>query len=362
MLKGKSLMAGKEAEFKSLELKLSESKQDMEKLQEKFTKEFELVARKMLEETGKKFTDNNSIKIDEILKPLKEKIGEFQAKIDLEGKDRASLKGEISKLYDLNKQMSDDANNLTRALKGDSKTQGNWGEVTLELILQKSGMIEGREYTREQSITAQDTKRYRPDVIINLPDNKHIIVDSKVSLTGYEKYANSEGIEKETALKEHIASIEKHVKELSEKKYQQLYSINSPDFIFMFIPIEPALAIAIQTSPNLYEKAYEKNIVILSPSILIAALRIVANIWKFEDQDKRAEEVIKKAGDLYDKFVGFLTDMQEIGTKINSTRKSYDDAMGKLKDGSGNIIKRIEGLKESKIVSSKQIPKDLLEG
>ncbi|MEI7640705.1 MAG: DNA recombination protein RmuC [bacterium] len=359
--KAQSALVGKDAEFKSLETRLTESKQDMETLQEKFTKEFELISRKMLEETGKKFTDQNSVKIDELLKPLKEKIGELQTKTEIDGKDRAGLKAEIKQMFDLNKQMSDDTNNLTRALKGESKTQGNWGEVTLELILEKSGMVEGREYTREKSITSQEAKTYRPDVIIELPDNKHIVIDSKVSLSAYERYSSSEGDEKDIALKEHILSIDKHIKELSEKKYQNLEGVNSPDFVFMFVPVEPALAVAIQNSPGIYEKAMEKNIVILSPSLLIPALRIVANIWKFEDQDKRAGEIIKKAGDLYDKFVGFLTSMQEIGVKLGHTQKSYEDAMGKLKDGSGNIIKKVEGLKESKIVSAKQIPKNLLE-
>ncbi|MCX6165788.1 MAG: DNA recombination protein RmuC [Ignavibacteriae bacterium] len=350
----------------NLQKRLQEQKEEIENLQKKFAQEFENLANRIFDEKSSKFTQQNRDNIDQILKPLGERIKLFENRINEvytdETKQRASLAEQIKNLNDLNQQMSKDATNLTNALKGESKTQGNWGEFILESILEKSGLVKDREYSVQSTFTGEEGKRQKPDVIINLPENLHIIIDSKVSLTAYEQFCS---IEDETlrkvSLNDHINSIRNHVKELSKKNYQNIYDLSSMDFVIMFVPIEPAMAIASQADINIWNDAFEKNIVIVSPSILLATLRTIANIWKQESQNKNALEIARQSGALYDKFVSFVDDLISIGKKIDDTKEHYSEAMKKLYDGSGNIVRRIENLKLLGAKATKSINQNLLD-
>jgi len=352
-------------EHKNLQSKLAEQKEELEKLNQRFALEFKNLANEIFEEKSKRFTEQNKTNIHDLLNPLKEKIGEFQKKVEdsnKEGAERnASLVQQIKHLSDLNKQITKEAENLTKALKGDSKAQGNWGEVILERILEKSGLEKGREYETQVSETGDDGKRYQPDVVIKLPDNKHVIVDSKVSLTAYERFVNEEDdTERLTQLKLHINSIKAHVKGLSEKSYQNLYGLDGLDFVLLFIPIEPAFTLAVQHDPDLFNDAYAKNIVIVSPTTLIATLRTIASIWKQEYQNKNAIEIARQGGALYDKFQSFTEDLISIGKHLNGTQKAYQESMKKLSEGSGNLVKRAETLKKLGAKASKQMDERLL--
>lgn len=353
-------------EHKNLQLKLEEQKQELENLNERFAHEFKNLANEIFEEKSKKFTEQNKTNIHDLLSPLKEKIGEFQKKVEdtnKEGAERnASLVEQIKYLSDLNKQITKEAENLTKALKGDSKAQGNWGEVILERILEKSGLEKDREYETQVSEVGDDGKRYQPDVVIRLPENKHIIVDSKVSLTAYERFVNAEDeTEKLTQLKLHINSIKAHVKGLSDKSYQNLYGLEGLDFVLLFIPIEPAFTLAVQQDPELFNDAYSKNIVIVSPTTLIATLRTISSIWKQEYQNKNAIEIARQGGALYDKFQAFTEDLISIGKHLNGTQKAYQESMKKLSEGSGNLVKRAETLKKLGAKASKQIDDRLID-
>ncbi|MCK4561374.1 MAG: DNA recombination protein RmuC [Flavobacteriaceae bacterium] len=355
----------KVSEINNLETKLTEHKSEVENLQEKFSKDFEILANKILEEKSEKFTTKNKENIAQILNPLQEKITIFEKKIEdthKESIDRhAALRQQILGLKDLNQQMSKDAVNLTRALKGDSKTQGNWGELILERVLEKSGLEKGREYEVEKSFTInnENHQRLRPDVIINLPDNKKMIIDSKVSLTAYEQFVNTDDEkEKEQYLKEHISSLNRHVSQLSEKKYEDLYSVESPDFVLLFIPIEPAFALALNKDNQLYNKAFEKNIVIVTPSTLLATLRTIDTMWNNEKQQKNAIEIAQQAGRLYDQFVNLTSDLIKVGNQLKTVQGSYDVTMKKL-TGKGNLIKKVENLKLLGAKTSKQFNENI---
>ena len=348
---------------------LKEREQTSEKLQlieeskEAMSLQFKDIANKILDEKSKKFTAQNAENLDSILKPLGEKIKDFEKKITETNKsnyeERLDLNNHIKTLTGLNNQLSADAHNLTIALKGESKTQGNWGELILERILEASGLTNGLEYTTQKSMKAEDGKRYLPDVVINLPENKHIIIDSKVSLTAYESYCAAEtDAERAKSLNSHIASIKKHVKELSDKNYHDLPEVKSIDFVLMFIPVEPAYGLAVQTEADIFFEAFSKNIVIVTPSSLIATLRTIAYIWRQEAQNKNATTIAIKAGQLYDKFTNFVTDMESIGKKIEQTQGSYDDAMKKLKNGTGNLVRRTEELKKLGAQTNKQLELD----
>lgn len=359
-------LAEVKANHDNVQQRLAEQKNELQQLQEKFTKEFENLANKILEEKSQKFTEQNKINIDQILKPLGEKIKDFEKKVqdnyDAENKEKASLKTEIQRLYELNQKMTTDAQNLTRALKGDNKAQGNWGEFILETILEKSGLNRDREYSIQPSFTTEDGRRLQPDVIINLPEGKSLIIDSKVSLTGYEKYYTAEDdTERQVALREHLLSVRTHIKGLSEKKYQNLYQLKSLDFVLLFIPIEPAFALSVQQDAQLFHDAFEKNIVIVSPSTLLATLRTVSSIWRQENHNRNAVEIARKAGDLYDKFDGFVKDMIGLGTKLDQSKKDYESAMNKLSTGKGNIVKRVQELKDMGAIASKSLPQNLLD-
>ena len=355
-----------DSENKNLQLKLEEHKKEVEQLQDKFSKEFENLANKILEEKSNKFTLQNKENLKIILNPLQEKIKVFEDKVDKTHKEsidyHAALRQQILGLKELNQQMSKETLNLTKALKGDNKMQGNWGELVLERVLEKSGLEKDREYFVQQSFTTDDGKRILPDVVIHLPDHKKMVVDSKVSLVAYERFINEEDeILKEQFLKEHIISLKKHIEQLSDKKYEDLYQIESPDFVLLFIPIEPAFAVALNSDNHLYNKAFEKNIVIVTPSTLLATLRTIDSMWNNEKQQRNALEIAKQAGALYDKFQGLLTDLVSIGKRIDDSKKEYSNAMNKLFDGRGNLINSVEKLKKMGAKAKKAIPEKIIE-
>ncbi len=356
----------KVSEINNLNTKLKDQKSEVEELQEKFTKDFEILANKILEEKSEKFTAKNKENITQILTPLQEKISSFEKKVEETHKDsidrHAALRQQILGLKDLNEQMSKEAVNLTKALKGDSKKQGDWGEYQLEILLEKSGLTKEIHYTTQGGLRDDDGNLKKPDFIINLPDNKHLIIDSKVSLTGYESYFNTENeLDEKVALKKHITSIRKHYKELGEKRYSDLYGINTPDYVLMFVPIEPALMIALQEEKNIYLDALDKNVVLVSTSTLLATLTTVASIWKQEDQKRNVIEIAKESGLLYDKFEGLLQDLIKIGKSIQTSQDGYQSAMNKLSTGRGNLISKIENLKKLGAKTKKSIPENLLQ-
>ena len=355
----------KEVDFENLWQRNKEQKDEVEKLQEKFSKEFENLANKILDEKSNKFTEQNKENMKNILSPLQDKIQLFEKKVEDTHKEsidyHAALRQQILGLKEMNLQMSKETLNLTKALKGDSKMQGNWGELILERVLEKSGLEKDREYFVQQSHTNAEGNRVFPDVVINLPDGKKMIVDSKVSLTAYEKYINEEDDDlKNGFLKEHINSIKRHVEQLGDKNYQDLYQIESPDFVLLFIPMEPAFALALNEDTTLYNKAFEKNIVIVTPSTLLATLRTIDSMWTNQKQQENAFEIARQAGALYDKFEGFVADLIKIGKKIDESKVEYQGAMNKLVDGSGNLIKRVENLKKMGAKTQKSLPANIL--
>ena len=355
----------KEVDFENLWQRNKEQKEEVEKLQEKFTKEFENLANKILDEKSSKFTEQNKENMKNILSPLQDKIQLFEKKVEDTHKEsidyHAALRQQILGLRDMNIQMSKETLNLTKALKGDSKMQGNWGELILERVLEKSGLEKDREYFVQQSHTNGEGNRVFPDVVINLPDGKKMIVDSKVSLTAYEKFINEEDDSlKNGFLKEHVSSIKRHVEQLGDKNYQDLYQIESPDFVLLFIPIEPAFALALNEDTTLYNKAFEKNIVIVTPSTLLATLRTIDSMWTNQKQQENAFEIARQAGALYDKFEGFVADLIKIGKKIDESKAEYQGAMNKLVDGKGNLITSVEKLKKMGAKAKKALPENIL--
>lgn len=355
-----------QAEYKNLNERLQQQKQELEDLHGRFKDEFKNLANEILEEKSKKFTDHNQEKMDQLLKPLGEKIEEFRKRVeethkeDLKG--RSALEQHLKSLHDLNQRMSDEAKNLTKALKGDSKRQGNWGEVILQRILEKSGLTKGREYDTQVNSVTEDGRRLQPDVIVKLPDEKKLVIDSKVSLTAYERYSSADDLaEQEQALKQHINSIRGHVKGLSGKNYGQIYITESPDFVLMFIPIEPAFGLAMQAEPDLYNEAFDQNIIIVSPTTLLATLATIENVWKQEYQNKNAMEIASRGGALFDKFVLFVDSMKDIGNRIDQTQRSYNEAMTRLSSGNGNLVRQAEMLRDLGAKTSKKLPPELVE-
>ena len=355
----------KEVDFDNLFDRNKEQKQEVEQLQEKFTKEFENLANKILDEKSNKFTEQNKENMKNILSPLQDKIQLFEKKVEDTHKEsidyHAALRQQILGLSEMNAQMSKETINLTKALKGDSKMQGNWGELVLERVLEKSGLEKDREYFVQQGHTTDDGNRVFPDVVINLPDGKKMIVDSKVTLTAYERFINEDDDTiKEQHLKNHVAAIKRHVEDLGTKNYQDLYQIQSPDFVLLFIPIEPAFALALNEDTTLYNRAFEKNIVIVTPSTLLATLRTIDSMWANQKQQDNALEIARQAGALYDKFEGFLSDLIKIGKKIDESKIEYSGAMNKLVEGNGNIITSIEKLKKMGAKAKKSLPENIL--
>ena len=348
------------AYYQSQQEKLQEQKIEVEQIRIQFQREFENVAEKLLKEKSKEFIDVNRNNLDIILNPLKENLKAFEDKVEkvynMEAAERNTLKGVITQLMDLNKQISDEAQNLTKALKGDNKKQGNWGEVILERVLERSGLVRDQEYRVQAAMQATDGTRYQPDVIIDLPDDKHLIIDSKVSLIAYERLVNADTEEdRKLFAKAHIESIRGHIGGLSSKKYHDLYKINSPDFVLLFVPIESSFSIAVQLDEELFNYAWDKKVVIVSPSTLLATLRTIASMWKQERQNRNVLEIARLSGDMYDKFVGFLGDMDSIGRNINQTQSAYNTALNKLSEGRGNLTTTAEKIKKLGAKADKQI-------
>jgi DNA recombination protein RmuC len=346
--------------FKAQQEKLNEQKQEIEQTRIHFQREFENIAEKLLKEKSREFTDVNKLSIDTILNPLKENIKAFEEKVDkvynMEAAERNTLKGVITQLMDLNKLISTEANNLTKALKGDNKKQGNWGEIILEKVLERSGLIRDREYRVQASLNSIEGGRLQPDVIIDLPDEKHLIIDSKVSLIAYERLVNCETEDdRKLFSKAHVESIRKHVTDLSSKSYHDLYQVNSPDFVLLFVPIESSFSFAVQLDADLFSDAWDKRVVIVSPSTLLATLRTIASIWKQERQNRNVLEIARLSGEMYDKFVGFVVDMESIGKNIKQSQDSYDKALNKLTDGRGNLTITAEKIKKLGAKANKQI-------
>lgn len=350
----------------NLVAQLAEQKQEVNQIQEKLTLQFKNLANELLEEKSRKFTNQNKENLEAILKPLGERIQAFEKQVEhtnKEGLERTvALRTEIGRLYALNMQITKEAENLAKAIKGDTKAQGNWGEFILESILEKSGLVRDREYQIQASFVTEDGKRYQPDVIIKLPTEKHLIIDAKVSLVNYEQFFNSEQVEeKELQLKKHLLSVRRHISLLSEKNYQTEYSLHGLDFVLMFIPIEPAFSLIIQYDQAILNEAYEKNIVLVSPATLIATLRTIANIWRQEYQNQNALEIAQQSGALYDKFVGLIEDLKQVGKQLDVTQKSYVEAMKKLYDGKGNLVSRVEKIKMLGARATKSMDPQLLD-
>lgn len=358
-------LARDEADFANLQEKLEVQKKEMEQLQQKFTTEFENIASRILRQNTQDFSATNQKSMTEMLLPLKEKIQLFEKKVEdtyEKGlKDQTDLKAELKKLADLNLRISDEANNLTKALKGDVKKQGNWGEVILERILERSGLTEGREYRKQESMVADNGQRYQPDIVIHLPDQKHIVVDSKVSLVAYERLVNAESeTDRQGFVKEHLISVRNHIKMLSEKHYQHSPIFNSPDFVLLFIPIESSFSVAVQEDQELFTYAWDNKVVIVSPSTLLATLRTIASIWQQENQTRNSMEIARQSGALYDKFVAFITDMETMGRSLESARKSYDQAVNKLYVGNGNLVRRAENIRKLGAKTTKELPGEMI--
>jgi len=340
--------------------KLADQKASLAETQEKFNKDFELIANKILEEKSIRFVEQNRTNLDLILNPLKENIKAFEEKVEkvykAESDERNILKGVISELQIQSKLIQEDANNLTKALKGDSKKLGNWGEVILEKVLERSGLIRDQEYRIQASHISAEGGRYQPDVVIDLPDEKHLIIDAKVSLVSYERSISAETEEeREGHIKGHLGSLKNHIQELSSKNYQDLYKINSPDFVLLFVPIESSFSIAVQKDAELFNFAWDRRVVIVSPSTLLATLRTIASIWKQERQNRNVMEIARLSGSMYDKFVGFITDMENIGKYLKNGQDAYDKALNKLAVGAGNLTNTSEKIKKLGAKATKQI-------
>ena len=346
---------------KNLKEKLEEQKTEISKLQDHFRIEFKNLANEIFEEKSKKFTEQNRSNLDQLLKPLGEKIRDFEKKVgdayDKEAQQRFSLKEEVKRLAELNKKIAEDAENLTRALKGDSKSQGNWGEMILESILERSGLAKDREYIVQPSFQGEDGRRMQPDIVVSYPGNRSVIIDAKVSLTAYERLVDASSPElREKYLKEHLISIRNHVTELSNKNYLDIYQVQSLDFIMMFLPVEPAYMVAIKEDPEIWNYAYDRRILLISPTNLLAALKMIASLWRQEHQNKNALEIARQSGDLLDKFYALLSDLNDLGSRLKLTQKSYDDAINKLSEGKGNLIRRAQRIEELGAKTKKNLP------
>ncbi len=350
----------------------AEQRHHLEKLalvndaREQLSNQFKALAAEILEDKSKRFTEQNQANIGQLLEPLKLKLTEFQWKVEevylQEGKDRSALAEQVRGLMALNRQLSDDAHNLTRALKGSSKTQGNWGEMILEKILESSGLRKGFEYTVQESHSREDGSRVQPDVIINLPEERHIVIDAKVSLSAYEEHVNSDSDQaREITLKRHLDSIRVHIKGLAEKNYQDIHGVKSLDFVIMFIPVEPAFMLASAHDSDLWQDAWKRNILLVSPGTLLFVLRTVAHLWRQEQQNKNAQEIARRGAELYDKLVGFVDDLKGLGARLNQAQRSYDDACGKFYSGKGNVIRQAEMLRELGIKPGKSLPAELVD-
>ncbi|MCH9697582.1 MAG: DNA recombination protein RmuC [Gammaproteobacteria bacterium] len=364
------------ADLKSSETKLNtlleeERKQTEEKMEllkqseQQLSQRFENLANKILDEKTKIFTEQNQSNISNLLMPLKDQLGEFKSRVETihlnDSKDRSSLRTELSNLKLQTQRMNEEAVNLTKALKGDNKVQGNWGEMVLERVLEQSGLRQGSEYQIQRGYRDDDNKIKKPDVIIHLPEKKDIVVDSKVSLIAYDAYCSAEDDQQQaTQLNKHIESVRKHIQDLSKKDYSSLKGLRSLDFVLLFIPIEAAFMIAFQCDEQLFSDAFEHKIIVVTPTTLLATLRTIENIWRFERQNENARSIADKAGSLHDKLCGFLEDMEKIGLQIDTMQRTYDAAMNKLSSGRGNLIRQADSLVQLGAKTKKNLPPNLL--
>ena len=351
------------ATLKEMNKNLSSRQEENEKM---LTEKFENLANDILDRKSQKFTDQNEKNIGNLLGPLKEKIDKFESKVEKSNKDslqwNTALKTQIESLAELNKRINKEAENLTRALKGETKTQGNWGEFILESILEKSGLKKDREYFVQESMTSEEGRRFQPDVIVKLPEDKHVIIDAKVTLVAYERFVVSEDEEERKAqLALHVQSVRRHIKQLSEKEYQKLREQEGLDFVLLFIPIEPAFSLALQYDNEIFIDALDKNIVIVSPTTLIATLRTIASIWKNEYQSRNAIEIARQSGNLYDKFVGFTNDLLKVGRSMDTAKDTYEEAMNKLTTGKGNLVSRVDNIQKLGAKTSKALDDKLVD-
>ena len=370
--RAKQEKASLQAKLSELETRLEDERKNAEEklvllqeAREQLKLEFQNVANRIFEDKSQKFTEQNRENIEGVLKPMREQLSDFKKKVedvyDKESKDRVSLLNEIIHLKTLNERISEDAVNLTNALKGQSKTRGAWGEMILERVLEESGLQKGREYEVQSMYASEEGQRRHPDVIVHLPEGKDIVIDSKVSLAAYEKFCSADTEDKrDKRLKEHIISIRTHIKTLGEKRYEELEGIRTLDFVLMFLPIEGAFWTAIESEQGLFNEAFSKNIMLVSPSTLLATLRIINNIWRYEDQNRNALIIAKKAGDLYDKFVGFVEALDDVGQKIGKAQESYHTARNRLAEGRGNLVRRSEELRQLGVKAQKDLPEGLL--
>ena len=350
----------------TLNSKLDEESKRLIEQQKQLQTKFENMANDILEKRSEKFVEQNQKNIDQILKPLGEKIKSFEQSVEdkylKDQKNKAGLSEQIKLLQETNQKISQDANNLAKALKGDSKVQGDWGELQLEVLLEKSGLNKGVHFRTQNSLKDDEGNDKRPDCIIDLPDNKNLIIDSKVSLSAYEQYVNSEDeLKKQVLLKQHLESIKKHIKDLAGKDYPNLYSINTPDYVLMFVPIEPALTLALQEDGEIFNLALNKNIILVSTSTLMATMRTVSFIWQQENQKKNVLEIARQSGALYEKFIGFTNDLEGVGKAIDNAHKKYEAAQNKLISGRGNLVNSVEKIKKLGAKTNKSISQDLID-
>jgi DNA recombination protein RmuC len=365
-------LATAQADLANARERMEQYGRELEAMQTRLKSEFENLANRILEEKASKFTAQNQTNLEALLQPVRQQISEFKQRVEqvyvADTADRAALKQQIEGLTRLNEEITEEARNLTLALKGEAKTQGNWGELILESVLARSGLVRGDHYDVQASLPADDGRRLQPDVVIKLPPDsqggalRHLVIDSKVSLTAYERHCNAEdAADRERALKEHLNSVRGHVLELSRKNYQELSVINSPDFVFLFIPVEPAFSLAVQNDTRLLPDAFERNIILVTPATLLATLRIVASLWKQEKQNRNALEIARQGGALYDQFASFYADLLQVGDRLRQTGESYESALKRLKEGKGNLIKRVEDLRKLGARAQKRLPADLVE-
>ncbi len=354
-----------ESERVEMQRRLDEHQSEMDKLRDEFYKQFKLTASEILEKNTESFRKKSAEDMNTVLNPLQEKLNSFEKKVqdtyEKGLKERSALSTELKKLMENNQSLQEEASNLTRALKGDVKKQGNWGEVVLKRLLESSGLTEGQEFETQESHVSEEGRRLQPDVVVHLPDDKYVVIDSKVSLIGYDKWVAAENDEdRQSALKEHLLSVNAHLEGLSNKKYQELHGDQSPDFVLLFIPIEGAFNAALQNDHRLYEKALERNIVIVSTTTLLATLRTVASIWRQEKRNRNIEEIADEGAKLYDKFVSFVDDLTKLGDQLMTTQKTYDKAINKLNTGRGNLVKRAENMRKLGLQTTKRLSQKLL--
>lgn len=361
-----SLRIKAEVSAKAMDDRLTEHKAELENLRQLMKEQFSTIAAEIVLKNSQRIQEDHRAKLDDVLSPLKEKIEKFETQVrqthEERIKEHQSLHEQLGQLQNLNKTIGDEARNLVSALKGQAKTQGNWGEMILEKILERSGLVKGREYFTQTSMLSEEGRRLQPDVLISLPEGRTIVVDAKVSLIAYERYCNEEDeVAKSLALREHLNSVKKHIKDLSSKNYQTLYEINTLDFVLLFVPVEPAFSLAIEQDHDLFNEAFDRNIVLVTTSTLLATLRTIASIWRLEYQNKNAMEIARQSGDLYDKFASLVDDMVMVGKKIQDAQSAYEGTMNKLHLGRGNLISRVENLRRLGLKTSKQINQKLID-